>query len=103
GLLREIGRNSEAFDLASSLTRQNEDGEARQKWLKLMQVTAGSAAQHRKLLEEYRHHVQTDPADAETWRLIAEISTAANDLALAKEAYQKLISLRPEDMTAKKQ
>ena len=30
-LLREVERNSEAFDLAASLTRQNEDGEARQK------------------------------------------------------------------------
>ena len=102
-LLREIGRNSEAFDLASSLTSQNEDGEARQKWLKLMQATAGSATQHRKLLEEYRHHVQADPADAVTWRLIAEMSIAANDLALATEAFQKLINLTPGDMAAQKQ
>ncbi len=83
--------------------RQNEDGEARHKWLKSLQVTASSVAQQRKLLEEYRHHVQTDPADAETWRLIAKISTAANDLPLAKEAFQKLISLTPGDMAAQKQ
>ena len=102
-LLREVGRNSEAFDLASRLTSQSEDGEARHKWLKRMQATAGSAAQHRKLLEEYRHHVQTRPADAETWRLIAQMSTRANDLALAKEAFQKLISLTPGDMAAQKQ
>jgi predicted Zn-dependent protease len=102
-LLREVGRNSEAFDLASGLTSQNTDGEARSKWLKRMQGTAGNAAQNRKLLEEYRRHVQRTPADAETWRLIAEISTTANDLPSAKEALQKLISLMPGDLVAQKQ
>jgi predicted Zn-dependent protease len=102
-LLREVGRNREAFDLAASLTGQSEEGEARHKWLNRMQATAGSTAQHRKLLEEYRHHVQTSPADANTWRLIAEMSITANDLALAKEAFQKLISLTPGDMAAQKQ
>jgi len=102
-LLREVSRNSEAFDLASSLTSQNNEEAARQKWLKRMQGTAGGAAQHKKLLEEYRHHVQTVPADAGTWRLIAEISTAANDLPSAMEALQKLISLTPGDLAAQKQ
>ena len=102
-LLREVGRNSDAFELAAKLTTQGEDGEVRQKWLKSMQDTASSAAHHRKLLEVYRHQVQRDPADADTWRLIAKISTAANDLALAKEAFQKLISLNPRDMAAQKQ
>jgi predicted Zn-dependent protease len=102
-LLREVNRNREAFDLASTLTRRNEDEETRHKWLQLMEVTAGSLAQHRILLEEYRHHVQAYPADAKTWRLIANMSTTANDLAFAKEALQKLISLTPGDMAAQKQ
>ncbi len=102
-LLREVGHNSEAFDLASCVTSQSEDGEARHKWLKRMQATAGSASQHRKLLEEYRHHVQINPADVESWRLIAEMSTRASDLALAKVAFQKLIRLTPGDMAAQKQ
>ena len=101
-LLREVGRNSEAFDLASSLTSQNEAGEARHKWLQRMQLTAGSPAQQRKLLEEYRHDVQANPTDVETWRRIAEMSTMAYDLPLAKEAYEKLLILTPRDMAAQK-
>ncbi len=102
-LLREVGRNSEAFELALRLRGQNENEAARNEWLKLMQATAGSAAQHRKLLEEYRRHVQTNPGDAEAWRLIAEISVAVDDLDLAKVAFQKLIGLTPGDMAVRKQ
>ena len=102
-LLREVGRNDEAFDLASSLIGQLNGGEVSQKWLKRMQVTADSAPRQRKLLEEYRHRVQTHPADAGTWRLIAEISVAVDDLDSAKEALQKFISLTPGDKNAPKQ
>jgi predicted Zn-dependent protease len=101
-LLREVDRNSEAFDLASSLTAQSENEAARQKRVQRMQVTAGTAAQQLKLLEEYRHRVQTHPADAATWRLIAAISVAADEPDLAKEALQKLISLTPGDVEVQK-
>lgn len=102
-LLREVGRNGEAFDLASSLIGQPNGGEAGQKWLKRMQATADSVPRQLKLLEEYRHRVQTHPADAGTWRLIAEISVVVVDLDSAKEALQKFISLTPGDKNAPKQ
>ena len=102
-LLREVARNGEAFDLASSLTSQNRDDQARLKWLNRMQATAGSAAQYRRLLEEYRHLVETHPTDAATWRLIAKMATTANDLSLATEALQHLISLAPGDLAVQKQ
>jgi len=102
-LLRELGRNSEAFELASRLKGHHENGAAGLKWLQLMRTTAGNSVQRRKLLEEYRRHVQANPADGETWRLIAEISSAANDLPWAKEALQKLILLTPGDVATQKQ
>jgi Flp pilus assembly protein TadD len=54
------------------------------------------------LLKAYRQVVQANPADAGTWRLIAEIA-GADDVELAKEALRKLISLMPGDAKAQKQ
>jgi predicted Zn-dependent protease len=102
-LLREVGRNSEAFDLTSSLAAQLAVGEARKKWLKLMQATAGNATQRRTLLKVYRQNVRANPADAETWRLIAAISVAAGEVDVAREALQKLINLTPGDVAIQKQ
>ncbi len=102
-LLRELGRNREAFELASRVAVQSGEAEAAQKWLNRMRASAGTTEQHRQLLSAYRLHVKTAPNDEKTWRLIAEMSVAANDLAVAKEALQKLISLEPGDIAAQRQ
>jgi tetratricopeptide (TPR) repeat protein len=102
-LLREVGRNREAFDLASGIAARQAVGGARQKWLKFMQANAGDATQRRILLKFCRQNVQMNPADAETWRLIAEISVADGELDSAREALQKAIALRPEDLAAQEQ
>jgi tetratricopeptide (TPR) repeat protein len=103
-LLREVSRNSEAFELASSLSRREaQTGEVGQKWLERMQATADNPSQRRKLLEEYRQEVHRNPADTKTWRLIVNMAMAADELDLVKEALQKLIQLTPQDTEAQTQ
>ena len=67
-----------------------------------MQGTADSPPEQRKLLAEYRRQVEANPADAETWELIGEIAAGTEDLGLAKQAFEKLITLRPGDLVAHK-
>lgn len=102
-LLREVGRNGEAFDLAAGLASRSEDEASRQKWVQQMEATADNPDQHRILLKAYRQIVQTNPVDARTWRLIADMSVAAADLDQAKEALQKLTGLAPGNASVQKQ
>src|SRR5436190_7842651 len=101
-LQREMSRNNEACEIAAALAKQSEPGKSRGKWLREMQGTADSPPEQRKLLAEYRRQVEANPADAETWELIGEIAAGTEDLGLAKQAFEKLITLRPGDLVAHK-
>jgi predicted Zn-dependent protease len=102
-LLLELGRDRDAFELASGLARKNENGEAALKWLNRMVATVGNAAQSRELLDAYRRRAQANPEDAATWRLIADWSLRTDDLTLAKKAFGELLRLEPEDGAAQMQ
>ncbi len=100
-LLRELGRNPEAFEKADKLRKEEPDRAAH--WLKIMQSTASDVPQQKILLQAYRELVAREPANGDAWRHVAELSMWVDNFKISCEAFEKLLALHPDDDACRKQ
>jgi tetratricopeptide (TPR) repeat protein len=96
-LLRELNRNSEAFDCLQDNRKVLESRLGSRQFLELTAATAIQAGREMDVLPFFRQWVKQNPKDIQVWQWIGQLSAGARQFQEAIQAYQRLRKLCPDD------
>jgi tetratricopeptide (TPR) repeat protein len=96
-MLREIGRNAEAFELLRKQFRVAGDSSAARPLLKPLMETAYASGRIKELISDYESALLSEPNDAELLAGYGELLASAGELAKAQQVYARLVALHGDD------